>query len=331
VAYASSNTEFQLALESTRGTPAAGTYTSIPVISPEIDPMVKFLADDAFRGSPVQVYDEVAGTWHSEISFKGYLYPDTFPLLLIAAVGPDVVSGGSSPYTHTIGLQNAASSGSQPASVTINAFDGANWFQIAGAQLVDLEITGGADKALEWTAKFVGNPWTTPTPTVTYGTISMVPGWSVTTSLNSSSLSYIEEFTLKIDRKSAPIFTQGAQGPLVNFAGPCDVTGTLNYVINSASDPFSIGGTADALYRSAALPLVITATGTNNIMTATYPAVSFQMSTVQFMNVKRKVDKAYTNASVEFTAKGNTTDAVASGFSNVKPSAINAIASYVAS
>jgi len=331
VAYASSNSYFQMALESVRGTPAAGTYTSIPTITPTIDPMVKQLDDDAFRGSPVMIYDAVMGTWHTEVTLKGYVYPDSFPLLLIAALGPDVVTGSSAPYTHTIGLQNAPTTGSQPASCTLNMFDGANAFQIAGAQLADLEITGGADKALEWTAKFIGNPWTTPTPTETWGTESLIAGWSVTTSINSSALAYIQDFTFKIDRKTAPIFTQGLQGPHANFAGPCEVSGTMNAVVDSASDPFSIGGTAYALYRSAALPMVITATSTVNVSTATYHNLALQTSTVQFMDVKRKVDKAYTDLSVAFKAKGNTTDAVAAGFSNVQPTVINAVAAYTAS
>ena len=328
--YASSSTSLQLALESVRGTAAAGTYTSIPVQTPTVDPIVKFQDDDAFRGSPVLVYDAVALTWHTEVSFKGYVYPDTFPLLLIAAVGPDVVTGASAPYTHTVGLANAAPD-SQPASVTIQFTDGANQFQVAGAQLADLTVTGGSDKALEWTAKFIGNPWTVVTgKTFTFSTEALVPGWSVTTSIAAGALTYVSAFTLKIDRKTAPIFTQGTQGPFANFAGPCDVTGTLDALVNSAADPFSIGTSAYALYRGKEA-LVITCTSATDKSVSTYHSVAFQMTSTQFMNVKRKVDKIYDDLSVEFKAEGNTTDAVATGYSNIKPISINAVASYVAS
>lgn len=330
--YASSSTSLQIARESVRGTAADGTFTSIPVQSPTVDAMVKFQDDDAFRGSPVLVFDEVALTWHTEVSFKGYVYPDTFPLLLIAALGPDVVTGDAAPYLHTIGLENNAATGSQPTSVTIQFTDGANQFQVAGAQLADLEITGGADKATEWTAKFIGNPWTVVTgKDFSFSTESLVPGWSVTTNINSSNLTYVSSFTLKIDRKTESIFTQGQQGPFANFAGPCDVSGTLDALVDSASDPFSIGDTAWALYREP-LPLVITLTSTADEQTGdVFDYLAFQMSVVQFMNVKRKVDKIYTDLSVDFKAEGNATDAVDAGYANIQPSASNGVATYAAS
>jgi hypothetical protein len=296
--------------------------------------MVKFEDDKAFRGSPVAVFDAVALTWHTEVSFKGYVYPDTFPLLLVAALGPDVVTGDAAPYAHVIGLLNAAATGSQPSSVTIQFTDGANQFQVAGAQLADLEITGGADKAMEWTAKFIGQPWTIVSgKDFSFSDEGLVPGWSVATSIDSDALAYISAFTLKIDRGTEAIFCQGEQGPFACFAGPCDVTGTLDALVNSAADPFSIGtdDNAWALYREH-LPMTITCTSTTNEQTGdVFDDVVFQMSQCQFMNVKRKVDKIYTDLSVEFKAEGNTTDAVDAGYANIQASASNGVATYAAS
>src|SRR5271169_1258068 len=99
MAFMSANSYFQLALEAVRGTAAAGTFTNIPVTTPQVDPMVVFMKDGSFRGSPVDVYDDIPGTWHSEVTIKGYVYADSFPPLLIGAIGPDAPSGS---YVHTI-------------------------------------------------------------------------------------------------------------------------------------------------------------------------------------------------------------------------------------
>ena len=329
MAYASANSFLGCGLETTRGTPAAtiADYKWIPITTPTLTPMRKFNNDDAFRGSPVDMYDAVQSTWHTEIDCKGYVYGDTFPILLISLLGPDVVTGSSAPYTHTISLENAASSGSQPKSVTLDYFDAVNPWQVAGAQPADFEITGGADKALEWSSKLMGYAWTTleSVPTASYSDIPLIPGWDVASTIDSTSLDYISEFSLKIDRKTAPIFTQGNYSPLVIFTGPCAVSGSLTYVVPSASDPFAVGGSAWALYREQ-VPFTIVATDPNTADTT----VTFQMSQVQFENVKRSTGKAYVESTVEFYAEANSTDAV-SGYSPLQIVVENAVAAYTAS
>ena len=325
MAYASSNSFLGVGLETTRGTAAAtsGDYLYLPIQTPTLTPVRTFLKDDAFRGSPVTTYDGVQGVWHTEIDTKGYLYADTFPMLAITTLGPDVPTAS---YVHTISLENAASSGSQPASMTMKYFDGANPWQVTGAQPADLQITGGADKALEWSSKLMGYAWTTiSAPTASFSDIPLIPGWDVTHTVNSSSLTYIADFTLKIDRKTAPIFTQGSASPLVIFTGPCDVTGTLTYVVNSASDPFAVGGSAYALYRSQ-IPYVITCTDPNTAATS----IAFTMSQCQFQTVKRNTTKSYVESTVEFFAEGNATDGT-SGYSPIQIVVNNAVAAYTAS
>ena len=330
MAFMSVNSYLGLALESTRGTAAVGTYTYIPVSAPQVSPMLQWLRDEALRGSPVSLYDQIAGVRHDEVDFRTYLYADSFPLLLASVLGPDSVSG-SALYTHVIGLQNNASTGSQPQSVTINNFDGGNAFQIAGAQASSMDITFGADKAVEASIKYMGQPWTTPTPSATYGTEALIPGWDTAISINSSTFLNIMDGTLKIDRKTTPIFTAGQQGPHTVFAGPCDVSGSFTVVVEAA-DAFTIGSTAYGLYRGASsIPMTLTFTDPSDVTSATNHSIKLQMSDVQFHDPKRSVGKEYVELTVNFDAQANTTDATNGGYAPIKATVKNAVASYVAS
>ena len=339
MAFMSANSYLGLALQSAPGTAASGTFTYIPVSAPQVTPVLAWLRDEALRGSPVALYDQIAGVRHDEVDFKTYMYADSFPLLLISVLGPDVVTG-STIYTHTIGLQNNAT-GSQPASVTINSFDGGNAFQISGAQAQSLDVTFGADKAVEATIKYLGQPWTTPTPSNVPGTEALIPGWNTAITIGSTNQgggtsptanwTNIMDGNIKIDRKTAPIFTAGTQGPHTTFAGPCDVSGAFTVVVE-ASDPFSIGSSAYALYRAASsIPMTLTFTDPADITSATNHSVKYQMSDVQFHDVKRSVGKDYVELTVTFDAQANTTDAANGGYSPLKAVVKNATSAYTAS
>ena len=332
MAYMSVNSYLGLALESTRGTAAAGTYTYIPVSAPQVSPMLQWLRDEALRGSPVSLYDQVAGVRHDEVDFKTYAYADSAPLLFASVLGP-ISSSGSTLYTHTIGLLNSASTGSQPSAVTVNSFDGGNAFQISSARASSLDLSFGADKAVEASLKYMGQPWTTPTPTATYGTEALIPGWDTAISINSTSFLNIIDGTLKIDRKTVPIFTAGQQGPHTVFAGPCAVSGSFTVVVE-ASDVFTIGSTAYGLYRGASnIPMTITFTDPSDVTSATNHSIALQMSDVQFFNPKRSVGKEYVELTVDFDAQANTTDKISTGYSPIKVTIKNATAgsAYAAS
>ena len=341
MAFMSVNSYLGLALQTAKGTAASGTYTYIPVSAPQVSPMLQWLRDEALRGSPVGLYDQIAGVRHDEVDFKTYLYADSFPLLLASVLGPDTASTGSAPYTHTIGLYNSSANGSQPQAVTIRSFDGGNAFQISDAQAVELDITFGADKAAEASIKYMGQPWTTPTPTSTYSTEALIPGWNTAISIGGTwssgaitggtTYSNIMDGNVKITRKTAPIFTAGSQSPHSLFAGPCDVTGAFTIVVEAA-DAFTIGSTAYGLYRQASsLPLVVTFTDPADITGGTNHSVKIQMSDVQFSSPKRSVGKDYVELTVNFDAQANTNDATSGGYAPIKTVTTNATATYAAS
>lgn len=322
--FMSVNSFVGLGIEGTRGT-ASSNIKFVPVTTPQLTPQQMWLRDEAYRGSAVAVYDNVAGVRHDEYDFKGYLFADTFPLLAKAALGYEAVTG-SSPYTHTASLKNDQS-GSQPPSVTIQDFDGANPFQLTAAQLGDLKLTFGAEAAVEYEAKFMGNPFTLiSAPSPSFSTETFVPGWDVTATIGGTSYTTVVDGEVNITRATAPIFTaQGSQAPYRNFAGPIDITGRLRFVVE-ANDPIigtgSFAGSGLALTDS---PQAVVLTFTDPVSTHT---VTVQMSKVQFKNPKRDRGKAYVEVEAEFDALANTTDAVSAaggGYAPVKITAVNAV------
>ena len=330
-AYLVANSYLGIMPEATRGTlNSGGTPVYIPVTAPQVTPMQTFLRDEALRGSPVMVYDQVQGVRHDEYDAKFYLFADTFPNLVKAVLGGTDTVTGAGPYTHNIKLLNNASIGSQPQSYSIMDFDGANFFTLLGAQADQLEISFGAEAAAEATVKFMANPYTSGTSATSpfsapsLSTVHMIPAWDTVISVAGTPYTYIQDGTLTIARKTAPIFTMGTQAPYQNFAGPIEVSGKFTAVVNSTSDSWSTGTGATALTRSPQA-LVITFTDPNDSSGGTQFSVSFTMTQAQFQNVKRTRGKAYTEVEVEFTANADATDAT-TGYSPIQANIINATA-----
>ena len=330
-AYLVANSYLGIMPEATRGTlNSGGTPVYIPVTAPQVTPMQTFLRDEALRGSPVMVYDQVQGVRHDEYDAKFYLFADTFPNLVKAVLGGTDTVTGAGPYTHNIKLLNNASTGSQPQSYSIMDFDGANFFTLLGAQADQLEISFGAEAAAEATVKFMANPYTSGTSATSpfsapsLSTVHMIPAWDTVISVAGTPYTYIQDGTLTIARKTAPIFTMGTQAPYQNFAGPIEVSGKFTAVVNSTSDSWSTGTGATALTRSPQA-LVITFTDPNDSSGGTQFSVSFTMTQAQFQNVKRTRGKAYTEVEVEFTANADATDAT-TGYSPIQANIVNATA-----
>lgn len=310
------NSFFGLALEATRGT-AASVSTYTPVQTPQLAPDLKWLPDEALRGSPVMIYDQVPGVRSDKFTGKVYIYDDVYPQLLRATLGSSdtTASVGPSLWTHTIGLFNSASVGSQPPSYTVvnNSVD--NTYQLVAAQCSDLSISATVEAAIETSFTFIGNPETTISlPTIAESTEHMVPAWDVAASISGASVAVIEDLTIDIKRNAAPIFTAGAQSPYQTFAGPIEVTGKLVFVVETGQSFF-----ANSLTR-AQNPLVVLFTDP-----VSTHSVKFQMSAVQLEAPQIKQSKAYVQLDCNFTAVANTTDAVGGGYSPIKTVTTNGI------
>lgn len=81
-----------VAIEATHGTPVTPPAFWLPVMAPKYAPDVTFLPDQTLQGSMVSFYDEVPSLRKDTEAWDSYPYLDTFPVLLLAALGsPDTV------------------------------------------------------------------------------------------------------------------------------------------------------------------------------------------------------------------------------------------------
>lgn len=328
--FLSANGYMGLIAEASRGsTPGSGTPLWFPTMTPTITPNLTWLNDAGLRGSPVENYDQVPATRHDEVDFKTYLYADTFPILLCGVLGGNDAITGSGPYSHVIGLYNNQANGSQPLSYAICLLDGANWFTVNGSQADSMELAFGASTASEVTMKYMGNPYVSATsaPTLfaspSFSAESLQPSWDSVLTVAGTPYTWIEDGTLSIARKTAPIFTLGQQAPDPVFAGTCEVSGKFTAVINSNDDLWSTTASATALTRDQqSTSLVLT--NPINASGGTQNSVTFQMTNCQFETPKRNQGKQFVEIELEFRAVANATDAI-SGYSPLKTTTSNGV------
>ena len=319
--YMTANSFWGLAPEATYGvTAAASIATYTPIGSPKVTPGLKWLTDSDFRGSPVANYDQVAGVRADQFSGKTYLYTDVYPALIRAALGSTDTVGASvsvtsaagasvAAYPHTIGLNNTASVGSQSPSYTLvnNSVDAS--YTILAARLVDLAISFSADAAVESTFSFTGNissSASAATSNVTESTQHFVPAWNVSASIGGTAVTVVESGSLDIKRSTAPIHVIGQQGPYNNFQGPLEVSGQLNFVLESGQSFYANSLTANQL--AIVLKFTDPATGYS---------VQFTMTKCQLEDPVIDQSKAFISLQTKFMAVANTTDDVNNGYAPI--------------
>jgi hypothetical protein len=278
------------------------------------------------------LYDMVQGNRHDEYDHKSYCYADTFPFFMKALLGgTDTVTATTASYSHAIPLLNTPATGCQPPSYSMCDFDGANFFVLPGAQASDLALTFGAEVASDAQMKWITNSYadatSAPAPftALSESAEHLIPGWDTTISVAGTPLTYIASGELKLDRKTAPIFTMGNQTSFANFAGPIDVTGKFTAVVNSNADIWSTPSATGFALVNTEKALVITMTDPNDLHTAIHDSISFTMTNVQFYNPKRVRVKDYLEIEVEFAATADVTDAT-TGYAPLKATIVNGIA-----
>lgn len=319
--YLAKATVIQAGIEATKGTQAASPLT-LYTKSPHYQPKKTWLANDGFIGSFVDTVDEVEGPYYGVYDFSGNFFADTFPILMMSALGSADAIAGSGPYTHTFGLYNTGNG--QAYSLSILDWDGANQYVLVAAQVNTLDLTFTAESDATWACNALSQPATDPpgttVPTSSPSAEVMMPGWDFAVTVGGTAIGYCEKATIKIDRKVKAIFCGGAQDPFVIFVSAIGVTGTLDNLIATNGDPFTASSLPYATERQSspiALDIVLTDPVSSH-------SLKWQMSDVQFMDPDRNRGKEYLTSTMTYTAVANGTDAVQTGLSPMKFVATNA-------
>ena len=317
-AFLTANSYFGMGVEATRGSAASvGTYT--PIATPKVEPKVKWLPDPNFRGSPAAMYDQVPGVRYDEFTGKTFLYTDTFPQLIRSVLGSTdtVASVGPSLWTHTIGLINSASTGSQPPSYTIINDSVDNTYQLVASQADNLSISFASDAAVETTFMFMCNPAASIASITNFpneSTQHIIPAWNCAASIGGASVTAIETGQLDIKRNTAPIWTLGSQGPYQNWAGPIDVTGKFSFVVSSSNPYFN-----QALVRNEQSFTFLFTDPFSGY------SIQFNSSAVQLENPIIDQSRNWISMSADFTAVANVSDSVNGGYSPIKAIITNGV------
>lgn len=312
--------------EVTRGTAPVWTGGGplwLPVApTPTTTPNLAWEQDKSLRGSPVDTYNDVPLVRHDEIDFKGYVFADTFPGILMSVLGgPDAVTGSVAPYSHAIPLLNLPESGSQPPSYSIADVDlieeagvSFNAKQMTAGQGIELDIDFAATGALTYSTKFAANPYTQfGKPTASFSTEILIPAYNGVINFSNTQSFVVTKGTLSLKRSTAPVFTIGSASPYRLWAGVFNVTGTFEFL-----------ALADEINMLNGLTYSKQVTNLTWTEPVSGHSVYFQMSQVQFMKPKVSSDQPYVTVTVDFNAEANTTDA-ASGYSPLTARVVNAV------
>lgn len=298
--------------ETTRNTAATPTIYMPIAPGPTLTPSQAWEKDEHLRGSPVALYDDVPTTRFDSYECKGNVFADTFPVHMLGLLGgPDTTSGTSAPVTHTIQLLNAAESGSQPPSYTIVDVDLVeesgttdNAKQMTGGQIDSVDVNFAATGALNYSAKYIGNPFTEVAKPASpaFSSELFIPGYNCVVTIGGTSVAVLSEGSFTMQRSTASIFTMGSSSPYQNWASVINVTGKLTFLV--IEDDATMANGLEYLHQT--LKFVFTEKVSNH-------TVTFQFSDVQFVDPVIDRSKPQVYVSTNFNAHANATDAASGG------------------
>ncbi len=315
--FLSANRFFALGKETTRGTAATPTLF-IPIDQDaSLKANITWIEDKGIRGSATSIYDNIPGVRHDEFDFKGNVFADTFPVVMMGLLGTDTITGIAAPYTHTMTLLEAVTTGSQPPSYT--GIDVDNITQTGGAakqftagQFGDTSVSFSVDAALTYSTKIMANAFTqVAAPTAAFSTEVFIPAWSGAISIGGIASTVLISGSLDLKRETAAIPSIGQQSPYRLWSGPLVASGKLTFIAEANETAYQNALT----YAHQTLTMQFTDPVLSH-------SVEFQMSSVQFKNPVASFGKDYVTIDVEYQTNANTTDGVA-GYSPIKFVAIN--------
>lgn len=154
----------------------------------------------------------------------------------IGAVGTVGAPPTTAAYVHQTSLLNSGSG--QPQGWTGWLNEGDKCERVPGMVMVDLKFTFAANANSTMDVQWAGMPSTAVTsPTNTPSTVPPMPPYMTNILVGSSPVGNRTGCTIDIKRSTVPIpVLNGTQSPLAIFAGPVDVTGTLDAVFQGTVD-----------------------------------------------------------------------------------------------
>lgn len=314
-----------LAKEVTYGTAVSAPTIWVPVMAPKHVIHITQLDDKSYQGNMAELQNRVAGVRYDELTY------DTFPMLDSAFPhyggilgGVDTKTGVSDPVTHSTSLLNTGQA--QPNSYTLFLFNGAEAWQIPGAQLSQVEIeTKVASDLAKTTATWMGLPATkmAVAPTNTPTTLVPEPSWNTTLTIGGTVTSNYSDFKLTFKRNVEAVFAaSGSQVPYVIFVGALTVEGDMTAVYQGH------GATVSDLanYIANTQPIIVAKVAPAGDATH---FVQWTLSKAAYDTDGAAVSDSgkYMEIAVKFSGVANTTDVIGSngGKSPVQFEVLNAV------
>ena len=205
-------TVLALGKETSWGSSVART-AFLPIDNPRFQPKaLRNVVDTGLRGKASQEFDLVAGPGEGTFSYSGNVYADTFGHLIQNTLGSDAVTGTATPFTHTFTQRPTAAAALS--SHSLEWQNGIQSYLIAGARHSGLTLNFNAtDGLLTYQAQGMGKLGTTTASTATtFTTVSAVPGWEATVSVNAGTPAALLEGSIQFTRGMRPVHGLGAAG-----------------------------------------------------------------------------------------------------------------------
>jgi hypothetical protein len=306
-----------IAKEVTPGTAVPSTaFLPVTGITPKDN--LSLLDDKGYRGSFVDVYDQVAGVLSGTVDFDGDVFPDTIGWPL-AGILPDLVTtGASAPFTHVFSVLNTGTG--QPTSYTLNDNYVAGNRAYAGAKFSELGFKFTADGLFSYSAKATTFGSTTvAAPTTSFTAVPPLAGWVGVAQIGGVTQAELIDGEVTIKRSVTVINSvDGTQAPASLWSGPVSVDGKATLVMED--------DTQLTAYLTGTKPAIDFNFQAGAGATAVQVKLHMSKCSVSAADITRGKD--YVEIPITFSALANTTDVGASGgYSPIKVTVQNAVTS----
>lgn len=298
-------------------TASLGPTDYLPITgSPSFEDTIAKHPDKGYRGSNVEDYASVDGTWHSQLDFSGDFFPDTFGYLLGCILGATDFTGGT-PNTHAFSGNNVGNG--QPLAYAFYFFDVVNTRVYSGARIEELVIKLDPAGLITYACKAKGQPsGIVANPTPSFSSLLPVGAWRAAATVGGTLTGTLITAEINIKRNVTPVQTQdGTQGPYRVFGGALSCSGKATFIMED--------DTVLLNYMNNTQPSLLFSFRQGS--GASQVGLDLQMTKANYETAKPVLGgNEMFEVEVTFNALANTTDATTAGtgFSPIKATLLNA-------